>query len=263
MDSSSKSANPCEFSLSWPDSAEVRSPTRSAALDLVKWLALLTMLLDHLRFVWPEVSGLFVPGRLAFPLFCLAIAANVHRTQRGEVFSLANRRYVASLLIFALISELPYRLLVGVDSETVNVLPTLLLGLLVAWGVHHRTVSSIVLAVLALVVTIALERGVMYGLLGVLLPSALLMAIGRPRPVWMLPAALFLLANASMDILTAAAARELYPLILVGTLIGAPWVGLWLLGREAAFPVPSVGRWGYWFYPAHMLVLGLARWFHG
>lgn len=264
MDSSSKSANPCDFSLSWPDSAEVRSPTRSAALDLVKWLALLTMLLDHLRFVWPEVSGLFVPGRLAFPLFCLAIAANVHRTQRGEVFSSANRRYAVSLLAFALISEIPHRLLVGADSATVNVLPTLALGLLVAWGAHHRTASSIVLAVLVLIVSIVLERWIMYGVLGVLLPVTLLMAIGRPRTIWLLPAALFLLANTSMDMLAAAVTGEqLYPLVLVGTLISAPWIGLWLLGREATFPVPSVGRWGYWFYPAHMLVLGLARWFHG
>ncbi|RQG73514.1 TraX family protein [Pseudomonas aeruginosa] len=263
MDSSSKSANPFDFSLSWPDSAEVRSPTRSAALDLVKWLALLTMLLDHLRFVWPDLSGLFVPGRIAFPLFCLAIAANVHRTQRGEVLSPANRRYAASLLAFALISEIPHRLLVGADSATVNVLPTLTLGLVVAWGIHHRTASSVVLAVLALAVSIALERWIMYGVLGVLLPAALLMAIGRPCPTWMLPAAIFLLANCSMELLAAAAAGELYPLLLVGALIGAPLLGLWLLDKDATFPVPQVGRWGYWFYPAHMLALCLARWLHG
>lgn len=263
MDSSSKSANPFDFSLSWPDSAEVRSPTRSAALDLVKWLALLTMLLDHLRFVWPEVSGLFVPGRLAFPLFCLAIAANVHRTQRGEVFNSANRRYAVSLLAFALISEIPHRLLIGADSVTVNVLPTLVLGLVVAWAVHYRTASSVALAVLALAVSIVLERWIMYGVLGVLLPAALLMAIGRPCSTWVLPAALFLLANCSLELLRDAAVGELYPLLLVGALIGGPVLGLWLLGREVKFPAPPVGRWGYWFYPAHMLVLCLARWLHG
>jgi len=263
MDSSSKSANPCDFSLSWPDSAEVRSPTRSAALDLVKWLALLTMLLDHLRFVWPEVSGLFVPGRLAFPLFCLAIAANVHRTQRGEVFSSANRRYAVSLLAFALISEIPHRLLVGADSATVNVLPTLALGLLVAWGAHHRTASSIVLAVLALIASIVLERWIMYGVLGVLLPATLLMAIGRPRRIWLLASALYLLANCSPELLRDAVVGELYPLLLVGVLIGAPVLGLWLLGREVNFSTPQVGRWGYWFYPAHLLALCLARWLCG
>lgn len=261
MGSFFNSSNP--FDLSWPDSAEVRSSTRSAALDLVKWLALLTMFLDHLRFVWPSLSGLFIPGRMAFPLFCIALAANVHRTRRGNVFSQANRRYVASLLAFALVSEIPHRLLLGTDSTTVNVLPTLLLGLLVAWGVHHRTAGSILLAVSALIVSIVLEHWIMYGAFGVLLPATLLMSIGRPRPSWLLPAGLFLLANASMDMLAAAAAGEPYPLMLVGTLIGAPWVGLWLLGKEVMFPVTSVGRWAYWFYPAHMLALGLARWLHG
>lgn len=263
MDSSSKSGNPFDFSLSWPDSAQVRSPTRSAALDLVKWLALLTMFLDHLRFIWPEVSGLFVPGRLAFPLFCLAIAANVHRSQRGEVFSSANRRYVVSLLAFALISEIPHRLLVGADSATVNVLPTLALGLVVAWAVHYRTAGSAAMALLALVVSVVLERWIMYGVGGILLPATLLMAIGRPRPIWILPAALYLLANISMDMLAAAVSGELYPLMLVGALVGAPWIGLWVLDKDAKFPVPQVGRWGYWFYPAHMLALYLARWFHG
>lgn len=257
------SANPFDFPLPRPDSTEVLSPARSLSLDLVKWLALLAMLLDHLRFVWPQVSGLFVPGRLAFPLFCLAIAANVYRSQRMDLFSPANRRYAASLLVFALISELPHRLLVGADSATVNVLPTLLLGLLVAWGVHHRSAGSTVLAVLALIASAVLERWIMYGVLGVLLPATLLMAIGRPLTIWLLPAALFLLANTSLDMLAAAITGEqLYPLILVGTLISAPWIGLWLLGTKVRFPVPSVGRWAYWFYPAHMLVLGLARWLH-
>lgn len=258
MDSFSKPAA-FEFSLSWPDGPEASKRTRSAALDLVKWLAIAAMLLDHLRFVWPQLSGLFVPGRLAFPLFCLAIAANIRRTRRGEVFSPANYRYATTLLAFALVSEIPHRLLIGADSATVNVLPTLLLGLLIAWGVHHRSAGSIVLAVLALVASIVLERWIMYVVCGVLLPAALLMAISRPGPTWALPAALFLLANVSMDMLAAAAAWELYPLILVGTLSGAPWIGLWLLEKEVMFPVPPVGRWGYWFYPIHMLVLAAAK----
>ena len=53
---------------------------RSTSLDLVKWLAMLTMVIDHLRYLWPEATTwLFVVGRFAFPLFCLGIAANVHR----------------------------------------------------------------------------------------------------------------------------------------------------------------------------------------
>ena len=58
---------------------------RDTSLDLIKWLAMLTMLLDHLRYVWPETGWLFVVGRLAFPLFCLGIAANVARSRAGEL----------------------------------------------------------------------------------------------------------------------------------------------------------------------------------
>ena len=254
--------NPFDFSLPRPDNPEALSPARSYSLDLVKWLALLTMLLDHLRFVWPQLSGLLVPGRLAFPLFCLAIAANVHRSQRGEVFTSTNQRYAVSLLVFALISELPHRLLVGVDSPTVNVLPSLLLGLMVAWGVHHRTFSSIALAIVALVVSIALQPWIMYGMPGVLLPATLLMVMGKPHTTWLIPATLFLLANISMDVLAAAITGELYPVILAGTLLGAPLIALWLEGTKVMFAIPSVGRWAYWFYPSHMLVLGVARWLY-
>lgn len=52
---------------------------RDGALDLLKWLALLSMVLDHLRYVGFSADWLYVPGRLAFPWFCLAMAANLSR----------------------------------------------------------------------------------------------------------------------------------------------------------------------------------------
>ncbi|MDI3273725.1 TraX family protein [Pseudomonas sp. AL03] len=50
------------------------SSSRSSSLDLIKWLAMLTMVIDHLRLLWPDMSSLFIPGRLSFPFFCLAVA---------------------------------------------------------------------------------------------------------------------------------------------------------------------------------------------
>jgi hypothetical protein len=52
---------------------------RNRALDLLKWLAMLCMVLDHLRYVGWSLDVLYIPGRLAFPWFCLAIAANLTR----------------------------------------------------------------------------------------------------------------------------------------------------------------------------------------
>ncbi|WP_241083736.1 TraX family protein, partial [Pseudomonas viridiflava] len=73
--------------------------SRSSSLDLIKWLALLTMVVDHLRLVWPQMSYLFIPGRLSFPLFCVAIAAIVARSKPGELFTTANGRYLALILL--------------------------------------------------------------------------------------------------------------------------------------------------------------------
>lgn len=161
---------------------------REPGLDLVKWLAMLSMLLDHLRYLWPDTYGLFVIGRLAFPLFCLGIAANVTRTQPGELASDGNARYLGWLTAFSVLSEVPYRLL-SPDSATFNVMPTLLLGLLVAWGVHHGNRSSVQLAAAALICSVLMHQHLMYGAIGVLLPAAFVLGLKGLR-WWWLPAAL-------------------------------------------------------------------------
>lgn len=166
---------------------------RDAGLDLVKWLAMLSMLIDHLRYLWPDAYGLFVIGRLGFPLFCLGIATNVVRTQSGELFSESNARYLGWLLAFSLLSELPYRLL-SPESATLNVMPTLSLGLLVAWGVHHADRKSLLIATSALVVALLLHRQLMYGVIGVMLPAAFVIGLKAVR-WWPLPVALAVLAN--------------------------------------------------------------------
>jgi hypothetical protein len=38
--------------------------SRSSSLDLIKWLAMLTMVIDHLRLVWPEMSNLLPASHL-------------------------------------------------------------------------------------------------------------------------------------------------------------------------------------------------------
>ena len=104
---------------------------RSAGLDLVKWMAIGTMVADHMRYIWPAAQGLFIVGRFAFPLFCLAMAVNVARAGNSSL------RYLGWLLAFAVLSEAPYRWL-DHESQTFSIIPTLTLGLLVAWGVQHQ-----------------------------------------------------------------------------------------------------------------------------
>lgn len=231
---------------------------RSSSLDLIKWLAMLTMVIDHLRLVWPDMTNLFIPGRLSFPLFCVAIAANVARSKPGELLTPASGRYLALMLLFAAISEVPYRYIS--TSGSFNIMVTLALGLVIAWGVQHRTLLSGAMALIALSVAYVLNDSLMYGVYGALVPAAVLLAIKRPGALWLLPAALSLLSNTrSSSIVTKAMGLEVYSLLVLSAAFAAPLIGLWLLRQTFSFKVWPVRRWGYWFYPGHLAALQAIR----
>jgi len=220
---------------------------------------MLTMVIDHLRLVWPELSSLFIPGRLSFPLFCGAIAANVARSNQGELLTAANGRYLALMLVFAAISEVPYRYIS--TSGSFNVLVTLALGLVIAWGWQHRTLLSSAMALLAAAIAYVLDDPLMYGFYGALVPAAVLIAISytHPRAHGLLPAALCLLSNTRSSIVTKALDLEVYSLVALSTAFAAPLIGLWLLRQTFTFKVWPVRQWGYWFYPGHLAALQALR----
>lgn len=222
--------------------------SRSTSLDLLKWLAIVTMIGDHLRYLWPEQDWLFVTGRLAFPFFCLALAANVSRS------TVIRWRYLWWFVGFSLLSEVPYRWLDN-GSLTLNVMPTLGLGLLVAWGVHLRSRATTAMAVLAAITATLGSEWLMYGLPGVLLPAALLMALKDGRFAWLAG----LLAVAGNFTNSWLFQHPLAPMsmMVAGTAFMAVFIGLELLRREWPGRVLSVGRWGWWFYPVHLAVIKL------
>ncbi|WP_207831908.1 TraX family protein [Pseudomonas sp. 43(2021)] len=225
---------------------------RSAGLDLVKWTAMLTMVADHLRFLWPDADGLFVLGRLAFPLFCLAIAVNVGRGRAEALYTRGNLRYVVLMLVFAGLSEPVYRWLDS-GSPTFSVMPTLVLGLLVAWGVHHSLRSARVIGLASLLAGWLFSEQLMYGLAGVMLPGAWLMARSKGGAAWLLPCLLAMGGN-----LTNSWLREhlLAPIAVLTLMAAASAIPLgWSLLRHEGWRVPAVGRWGYLFYPVHLLVI--------
>jgi len=229
---------------------------RSTSLDLVKWLAMLTMVIDHLRYLWPEATaGLFVVGRFAFPLFCLGIAANVSRSRPGDLYSENNFRYLSWLLAFSLIPEMPYRALSEM-SNTLNAMPTLMLGLIVAWSVHHSDRTGLLLGLFTLTVSIALHDRLMYGAFGVLLPATMVLAVQRPGITWLIPAIFSVLANSRDGWIGAGPFGTWWAM---ATTFAAPMVGLWLLRQKITQHIWPVGRWGYYFYPGHLAVLALLR----
>ena len=225
---------------------------RSAGLDLVKWTAMLTMVADHLRFLWPEAEGLFVLGRLAFPLFCLAIAVNVGRARAQALCTRGNIRYLGLMLAFVVLSEPAYRWLDS-GSQTFSVMPTLVLGLLVAWAVHYPLMSARVLGLTALLAGWLFSGHLMYGFPGVLLPGAWLMARRQGGAAWLLPCLLAMGGNLTNSWLLGHLLAPVTVLTLIAAALAIP-VGMLLL-RHDDCRVPAVGRWGYLFYPVHLLVI--------
>ena len=198
---------------------------RDGALDLLKWLALLSMLLDHLRYVGISADWLYVPGRLAFPWFCLAMAVNLARGGARKT----GWRYPGWLLLFSAVSEIPYRLYIP-EPDTLSVMPTLALAVLFA------------------------ER-LMFGLFGALLPLALLLVMRRPWYFSLLPGLVCLAANQWRVLLESAQFGNSVAIFGLGACLIAPGLGMFLLRHAGSLSPPPMRRWAYALYPAHFLLL--------
>lgn len=230
--------------------------TRCPGLDLVKWVALLTMLGDHLRYAWPDLAGLVLPGRLAFPLFCLAIAWHAARATPATFRTGRHGRYLAWMLVFSAASEPAYRWLDS-GSMTLNVMPTLTLGLLVAYGVQVDDRLARLGGAVALSTALLASPWLMYGWAGVLLPAGWLLALRTGRWSIVVPMMLAVAGNLTDDWLRAHAGEPWGLAILAAAACSAP-LGLWLLRQDSVTPW-RVGRWAYGFYPVHLVIIRLLQ----
>ncbi|MEB0042506.1 TraX family protein [Pseudomonas sp. MH10] len=229
---------------------------RDAALDLLKWLAMLSMVLDHLRYLGWSLNVLYVPGRMAFAWFCLAIAVNLARKGPGQGMQW---RYLGWMVVFACVAELPYRLYMSADATTLSVMPTLAVGLLVARGWIDRTVSASVLAGLALLLGWVFREQLMFGFYGALLPLSVLWVLHRPWYAALLPGAVCLASNAWPEMFAGASWGD--PISIGGIIacLFAPLMGLAILRSHPPIAIWPMRRWAYAIYPVHFLVLLAVR----
>ncbi len=235
----------------------VRKPLGGINANQLRCLAVALMLLDHLwATLIPGNFWMTCAGRLAFPIFAFQISEGFFHTSD-------RKRYARRLLLFALISEIPFDLMY---ASTVlypfhqNVLFTLLLGLLAVSAMdrarRERTGKAVLLAVLGLLGTLLLSvlGMVDYGWRGVLTVVAFYALRGFPG-AWLAQAAAMVLLNivGFQGLLISLLGLD-FPVQGFAVLALLP---IWLYNGQPGVKNRVLQYGFYAFYPVHMLILYL------
>lgn len=200
----------------------------------LKWIAMISMLIDHTGAVlFPQYIQLRMIGRLAFPIYCFLLVEGAVHT--GNI-----RKYELRLLLFALVSELPFDLAfyTRIDFRHQNVFFTLFLGLLVVEQYQKRRekLSSFLIFLTAMAAAEVLNTD--YGAVGIIFVLLFYLLyqykVGKQA---VFAAANFLMYGTGVQAYAGLAAL---PMLLYNGTRG-----------------PSMKYFFYVFYPLHLLILWL------
>lgn len=232
---------------SWWPLEITTSQERGISGSGLKWIAMITMVIDHFgaaillpllnlgnldsfqhSIIFTIYTSMRLIGRLAFPIFCFLLVEGFLRTS-----SVA--KYARRLIIFALISEIPFDLAISqqyFNNDFQNIFFTLLLGLLVMWLSSQS--QNRWLAIISVIAASFLAEWLNtdYGAFGVLLIAVIY--FWRENRLWQ-------------------------------SIIGGVVVS-WELTAFISFILTYYyngerGRWNakwlYWIYPIHLFIFGL------
>lgn len=144
----------------------------------LKWIAIVSMFIDHAAYIFIEKNPYLSEewnffaiilreiGRLAFPLFCFTLV-------QGVIHTRDRKKYFARLLLFAVISEVPFDLAffdVPWYPAYQNVFFTLAMGLLAIYALDYFSEKQVLPWVIVIVLMAVAEwLHTDYGADGVLL----------------------------------------------------------------------------------------------
>ena len=218
----------------------------------LKLIAICTMFIDHMgATLFPGVMWLRCIGRMAFPVFCFLIA-------EGCVYTRDRKKYALRLLVFAVLSEIPFNLMSGGAvwyPYTQNVLWTLLAGALVCWlmdwALKKRTAAAFLLMGAVMMAAFYLLELVNtdYGGWGMLL-VAMFYGIRRAP------------SGTASKMIAEVFGLVLFSIALMGGVSIELWsltalVPIWLYNGQRGFSNRAVQYGFYAFYPVHILILSL------
>ena len=243
----------------------VKHPFGGLTSNMLRLLAVIFMISDHVWATYMSFGNwMTYVGRLAFPIFAFQIAEGFMHTKSFKKYSLR-------LLVFALISELPFNLFYSsrwFNPYHQNVLFTLLLGLMAIKVIdnlkkNHRP-KDIALSVLwLLLIVIGSVLGfVDYGFLGML--TVVMFYIFRDFPfAWLCQ----LIGMVYINIIFFEG--QVIPTEIFGIAVEIPTqafavfslIPIWLYGGRKGISNKVLQYGFYAFYPVHMIILALIRYF--
>ena len=226
-------------------------------------LAMVFMLMDHMwATVVPDSIWLTCVGRLAFPMFAFMLVEGYHHTR-------SVKKYMLRLLVFAVVSEIPFDLMVGgsvLYPFHQNVMWTLLLGLGTMYLIDRliggkQSLLRFLAAFAAVVVSAVLATLLMLDYYGYGILTVLTFYIFRGDKwlsrLWQL----ICLALINLELI----GGLVFPVSMFGLSFGFPQQGfallslvfIWLYNGSQGPHGKAVKYSFYIFYPLHMLILGL------
>lgn len=219
------------------------------------------MVIDHANAIWLHHSAMLMElmGRGAFPLFAYAVAMAVSKSETGPDKQKKLQKYLTRLLILALVSQPVYYFALG--STTANVLFTLAGGAVMA-ALSYRlplwqTYILYVIALVSMLWVLPLE----FGLAGIMLPSAIILAQRGCRGAYPFLFLLMVFMNAGGVL--QGVQEHVTPLVWgLEALNGFFSIILLWLALDVARSLSQKKRFMtkyalYVFYPAHLLILKL------
>jgi len=204
---------------------------------MMQWIAMITMLIDHIGAVfYPQVGELRIIGRIAFPIYAFAVYIGYKHTRNVQ-------KYIWRLFWIAVISQLPF--MAAFNHFSLNVVWTLwsaLLVLLVLDKLPVRLLGIPIVIVAGFVMEMTHMDYGMYGLLLVLLFRYF------QGPVLVMA---HLLLNV-LYIYLHSSSIQMYSVIATAGIALAQYY-------NAGFRLKGP-RWIWrYFYPAHLAVIALIR----
>ena len=226
-------------------------------------LAMTFMLMDHMwATVAPGDLWLNCVGRLAFPMFAFMLVEGYHRSR-------SVRKYMLRLLIFAIVSEVPFDLMVSgslLYPFCQNVMWTLLLGLGTIYLIDRligdrQSLIRLLAAFAAFVVSAVLATLLMLDYYGYGILTVLTFYIFRGDNWLHRMGQLICLGIINLELI----GGQVIPVSLLGLSFDFPQQGfallslvfIWLYNGRQGPHGKAVKYSFYVFYPLHMLILGL------